>query len=931
MRDRLTRSSRWFYALLLLAALAPFGVLAQAGKPAQKPVVKAAAPAAPADLSAFVSKEMPFSGAGWQDAIIKQEGYVMPPKEIADAVLAKRYLNVSLTNLSPDKKWALVQVGDGPVVMKTFSKPFDELGGVFIDYRANRVRTLTITNGVGIDVISTTDGTRRSIALPAGTRASNASWTPDGKNITFLVHGDTATHVWCADAATLATRQVTKSPLLATMVSNVSVSTDGKQFFAVIPPDGRTPRPIEPEMPGGPRVKVLSGLKEQNRTYPSLMNTLFDFELLEWHATGQLVSVDTTTGAATKIGAPAMITGISPSPDGQFVRVTRMTRPFSYLVPVSSFGSIEEVWDRTGKSLAQLSERKINLGSAGAADDPAADPAQGGGGRGGANQTGKREVAWRTDGTAGLTYLEQEPAPPADPAAAGRTGGGRGAAGATGRGGGGNGAAAPQRKDRLYAWAPPFTADSAKVIYENPTRLTGVRFTPDMSMIFWRETQGTNSIDYAVNLTNTAEKFTLAKFRTDDLQASPGAIAGVRGGGGGGRAGGGGGRGGGGGGTGTVLLSADKTAVFYEGTLNDKNPDQVGPKAFIDRFTIKTGEKARIFEGTNNDVFEAVVAILDPDAKKFLIAKETPTIIEQTALVVDGVRTELTRNVDPAADLTAAVRERFYVTRPDGFKFKVSVTLPSNYKAGTKLPAIFWFYPAEFATQEAYDTPDRTYNKNAFKDFSARSMEYFTRLGYAVVVPDTPIVGPTGQMNNNYVNDLRNDLATTIDELDRRQLVDRTRLAIGGHSYGAFSTVNAMVNTPFFKAGIAGDGNYNRTFTPMGFQNERRLLWDAPNVYLDMSPFLHANNLTGALLMYHNLHDQNVGTDPDNSIRLLHALQGLGKTAALYMYPFEDHGQVSRETLLDNWARWGAWLDKYVKNPAPAAAKPAPKTGGGGQ
>ena len=108
-------------------------------------------------------------------------------------------------------------------------------------------------------------------------------------------------------------------------------------------------------------------------------------------------------------------------------------------------------------------------------------------------------------------------------------------------------------------------------------------------------------------------------------------------------------------------------------------------------------------------------------------------------------------------------------------------------------------------------------------------------------------------MNNNYVNDLRNDLSATIDELDRRQLVDRQRLAIGGHSYGAFSTVNAMVNTPFFKAGIAGDGAYNRTLTPLGFQNERRDLWEAPNVYLDMSPFLQANNLTGALLMYHDL------------------------------------------------------------------------------
>jgi dipeptidyl aminopeptidase/acylaminoacyl peptidase len=203
-------------------------------------------------------------------------------------------------------------------------------------------------------------------------------------------------------------------------------------------------------------------------------------------------------------------------------------------------------------------------------------------------------------------------------------------------------------------------------------------------------------------------------------------------------------------------------------------------------------------------------------------------------------------------------------------------------------------------------------------------MHFFVRLGYAVVEPDAPIVGPQGQMNNNYVNDLRNDLAAAIDELDRRALIDRSRLAIGGHSYGAFSAVNAMVHTPFFKAGIAGDGAYNRTLTPIGFQTERRDLWEARDVYLGMSPFLYANNLTGALLMYHNLGDQNVGTDPTNSIRLYHALNGLGKTAALYLYPYEDHGPVAKETLLDLWARWGAWLDKYVKN-AQKAAPPAKK------
>jgi dipeptidyl aminopeptidase/acylaminoacyl peptidase len=470
------------------------------------------------------------------------------------------------------------------------------------------------------------------------------------------------------------------------------------------------------------------------------------------------------------------------------------------------------------------------------------------------------------------------------------------------------------------------------VLFENNTRMNGLRYSPDMQTIFFRETAGTgttaSTIEVAVNLAEPTQRYTLARFRSDDPSANPGSLVGVRAGGGGGARGGGGGgaRGGGGGGGGPVLLSPDKTSVYYQGTLNDKNPEQVGPKTFIDRVVIRNGEKKRLFESDNKDVYESVATVLDPEAGRFVIERQSPTTPPQFFLLDGGTRKQLTENRDLFPDLTSAPKLRVPVERPDGIKFSVSVMLPPGYQKGTRLPAIFWFYPREFTDQDAIDRPDRTLNRNSFQSFGTRSMQFFVRLGYAVVV-DTPgaipIVGPSGQQNNNYVNDLRNSLSAVIDELDRRAVVDRTRLAIGGHSYGAFTTVNAMVHTPFFKAGIAGDGAYNRTLTPIGFQSERRDLWEAPNVYLGMSPFMYANNMTGALLMYHALGDQNVGTDPDNSIRLFHALNGLGKTAALYMYPLEDHGPVARETLLDLWARWAAWLDKYVKNPQKPAEKKA--------
>src|SRR5690606_7521555 len=185
------------------------------------------------------------------------------------------------------------------------------------------------------------------------------------------------------------------------------------------------------------------------------------------------------------------------------------------------------------------------------------------------------------------------------------------------------------------------------------------------------------------------------------------------------------------------------------------------------------------------------------------------------------------------------------VTRVDGVKLWVEVTLPSNWD-GEPLPALFWFYPREFTDQESYDRSKRPLNVNRFPNLGPRTIDYMALHGYAVVEPDAPILGPTGRMNDNYVPDLRNNLGAVIDELDRQGIIDRQRLAAGGHSYGAFSTVNAMVHTPYFRAGIAGDGNYNRTLTPNGFQSERRDLWQARELYTEMSPFFYADRMQGA-------------------------------------------------------------------------------------
>ncbi len=829
------------------------------------------------------------------DEVIKSEAFVSPNDKLSDAILAPRHLNVSPSNYSPDRKWFVHEVGDGPVTMDVFSKPYHELGGLFVDFRANRNRNLTIRTNVGIELRSATSNTRVAVALPAGSRVSNTSWSPDGKAIAFYVHTPDGTHLWVSDLAGKA-RQVTTKPVLATLVTTFDWTSNGSQIATVLIPDGRSAQPQPPAVPTGPRVKLAEeNDKNRLRTYQSLMATQHDQALLEWHSTGQVALIDVNTRAVRKVGAPLMVREIDPSPDGRFLRVTRMNKPFSYLVPVQNFGSTQEIWDAEGKVLAKVEDTPLNLG----VDTARAVAAPGAGGEG-PNANGKRELTWRPDNQ-GLTYLEQEAAPPR------RDNNNADAPG--------DSAARPQRKDRVMTWSAPFGAGDAKLLYESNTRIATHRYAPDMSVLFLSERQGQSTHEYAVVLSEPGRRYTLARFRADDVYGNPGTLVMARG-----TLGGGGGFGGGfgfGAATGDkrVQLSSDGSSVYLAGTQYDRNPEQNGPRAFIDKVNIRTGAKTRVYQSDNNNVYERAVAFQDIDAKQLVVVRESEKVVPQAFYRNGEQLVQLTENKDYTPDLTNARKEQFIVERPDGFKFKVNVTMPVDHQPGTKAPGMFWFYPREFAGQEEYDRGARTFNKNAFASYNTRSMQFLARAGYAVVEPDAPIVGNAGQWNNNYENDLRNNLAAVIDSIDAKGLVDRNRIAIGGHSYGAFSTVNAMVHTPFFKAGIAGDGNYNRTLTPLDFQSERRSFWDARDTYLAMSPLLYANNLTGALLMYHGMSDQNVGTELSNSPRLFHALNGLGKTTSMYLYPFEDHGPATRETLLDLWGRWSAWLDKYVKEP----------------
>jgi dipeptidyl aminopeptidase/acylaminoacyl peptidase len=838
--------------------------------------------------------------------VLNDEGYAAPPAAIAKLIASSRENTRTFTAPSPGaRKYFVRTVSDGLPALKQVGKVHYNLGGFQVDYKGNRERGLTMRSSAGLEITEWATGKRTLVSVPAGARVSAPVWSPDGAQFAFLALFEDATQIYLVDAATGASRPLTKTSVLATLVTAPDWSADGKSILTVLVPDARGPEPKEPALATGPMVRVNEGNKLKTRTYPDLVMSPYEKDLVAYHANGQLALIDVKTRAVRKIGAPGYIRSIDASPDGQYFRVAYMEKPFSYVQPVSSYGMREVLIDGTGKVLAELVKRPLRESDE--PTDPNAPAPGAGGGRGGAvTDTGKRVFTWHPSAS-GILYAQLAPAP------AGR-GGAAGGAAPAGRGGAGGGAT---RQDRLMYWKAPFDASSATMLYETVNRISSIRANDAGTILFVSETGTGGTFEQAIFLTENNAKYTVISPRARAAGDSAAAPAPGGGGGPGGR---GGNAGGlvsrpGKAGAPVVMVSTDGKFVFSQGAAPDTAKKQT---VFIEKIEIKTGTKTRLYE-SDGTMVESISAPLDDDYARAVVQRESATVVPQSFVLTLASKElkQLTDNVDAMPEITRAVRKTVMAKRADGYTFKVKVTLPADYKEGTRLPAMFWFYPYEYDNQAAYD---RTLVTGAaaerrFPTFNPRSLAFLVTQGYAVVEPDAPIFAADGQAaNDNYIADLRNDLSAVIDALDTLAIIDRTRLGIGGHSYGAFSTMNALAHTPFFKAGIAGDGAYNRTLTPNGFQSERRDLWQGREMYLNMSPFLYADQISAAVLMYHSSEDQNVGTDPINSVRMYHALQGLGRTTSLYMYPYEDHGPIAKETVMDQWARWTAWLDKYVKN-----------------
>jgi dipeptidyl aminopeptidase/acylaminoacyl peptidase len=681
---------------------------------------------------------------------------------------------------------------------------------------------------------------------------SGPMWSADDRAFALLRAADGGAELWLADPATSAPVRVDGVAVNNVLRVGVQWLPDQRRLLAALVTGAEAP--ARPAVPAGPQVQnTVKGEKAQVRTYQDLLQDAHDEALFEHYGSSQLAIVDAATRAVTKVGAPALYDRVEPSPDGSLLLVERVERPFSYVVPLQQFARAVEVCDLDGKVLRVVARSGLR------------DAVPIGG-----VPTGPRGVDWIPVLPHALAWTEALD--------------------------GGDPKAQVPHRDVVVRLVEP--GGDPQPWYKTQHRASGGQYGSDGAFVLAAEMdrKERRARVWQFDAKDAARPgVQLYERSTQDAYGDPGRPISERL------------------PDGRSLLRMRDGALFLAG--DGASPQ--GNRPFVDRWEPATGKKERLFHAEPGR-HESFVGFLDDAEQKLLIRSESPT--EAPALVVveraTGKRTTLLTFPDRTAELTKGITKRLVkYDREDGVPLSGTLYLPPGHRDGDKLPCLVWAYPLEYS--QASDAGQVRASPNRYLRIGGSSHLALLLAGYAVFDDAAmPIVGPQRTANDTFVEQIQKNARAAVKALDATGVVDVKRLAVSGHSYGAFMTANLLAHTDLFACGIARSGAYNRTLTPFGFQSEERTFWEAPQIYHAMSPFAHAHRIGEPLLLIHGADDNNAGTFPMQSQRLFVALKGHGATARLCMLPNESHGYAARENVLHCLAEMCAWLDRYCKGAA---------------
>lgn len=780
-------------------------------------------------------------------------GYQTPPPAIVALADAPTTPAVSF---SPNRQWMLLMDQPGYPSIEEVAQPELRLAGVRINPRTNGPSRAGAYSGLRLQNLQ--DGKERSIqGMPASARIQFVSWSPDGSRIAFVNMASEGLSLWTIDVQR-ATAQLHTSPTInAAMPGSPYAWVDNERIICTMIPPNRGAAPAAPAAPAGPIVQFNEGKAAPVRTFQDLLGSPYDEALFEHYATAQLAVVEVTKGVRTQIGAPAIISDFSPSPDGKYLLVTVLQKPFSYIVPYNRFPQMTAIWNSTGQEVRVI-DRKPLLENLPQGFD--------------AVPTGPRGFAWRADAPASLYWVEaQDEGNPRKEAAI---------------------------RDKMYMLEAPFSGAPREVI-AFALRYRGIAWGNGETAIayegWWQNRRQIISAWQPAN--PAAGKQTLFDRSSEDRYNDPGSFVTVPN--ANGR---------------SVLLLADggKSLLLF-----GQGASPQGNQPFIDRMDRASRRTTRLWQ-SQAPYYEIPITIVD--MAKGLIVTRRESAQEPPNYLLRNLKTNevkpLTRFANPYQALAGVHKELVRYKRADGVEMTGTLYLPAGYdktKDGP-LPTLMWAYPREFKSADA--AGQITTSPYEFIRLSWGSPLYWLTQGYAVFDNfSMPIIGEGDkEPNETFVPQLQANAEAAVNTLVRMGVADPRRIAVGGHSYGAFMTANLLAHTNLFAAGIARSGAYNRTLTPFGFQSEERTYWQAPEVYFQMSPFNFADKIKTPILLIHGEADDNSGTFPIQSERFYAALKGHGATVRYVVLPAESHGYRARESILHMLWETDQWLDKYVKN-----------------
>jgi len=707
-----------------------------------------------------------------------------------------------------------------------------------------------------VEVLDVASGKASPISgLPTNVRMANFTWSPDQKSMAFTITELTGVAIWVLNIKSKAATKLTKANVNANMRGFMTWMKDNQSILYRKVDEGGKLMDAASMIPTGPTISENAGKKAQNRTYQDLLKNKNDENNFQHLATASIWKVD-LNGKEMKWKDKAMYSYTTMSPDGKYIMLGQLRKPFSYIVPYYRFPTSYNIYDASGNLVKEFYDVPLTE------DLPKGFMSC---------RKGPRSMSWRADKDATLVWAEalDEGDPEKE----------------------------VEYRDVVMELRAPFTGVANELIKTN-NRYQYIEWSSENMAVchdYWWNTRNTKS--YAFNPSDKAQKPKILVDRNyQDRYNDPGSFV-------------------------TKVNKYGKDVIQQKDgnvfLIGDGYSD-AGVFPFVDKLNLASGETERLYQAEEKDKLETIYYAVDLGKGDFVCRMQSPKEYPNYYIrnINDKSLKPITSFENPYKVMENVHKEVINYKREDGLDLSATLYLPAGYdqKSKEKLPMLLWAYPREF--KDASTAGQITSSPNEFTYFWYGSPVFWVNRGYAVLDDAAfPIVGEGDEEpNDTFREQLVGNAKAAIDAVDDLGYIDRERVGVGGHSYGAFMTANLLSHSNLFAAGIARSGAYNRTLTPFGFQAEERNYWEAPNIYYEMSPFMHADKMKTPLLLVHGEADNNSGTYPMQSERYFNALKGLGATVRLVMLPKESHGYSARASVMHVLWEQDQWLEKYVKN-----------------